>query len=174
MNSLFDSFERTCLEFAKHNDNTYEYYNNSARTDMSKVRDTLERWFYNYPEEEKKELKSRFKKDFDSSFYELFLHELFCKLGYDITIHPDLPSSPKKPDFLISKDNLELYIEAKVVKGKTMEQEAFERKRNEFYDNLNKLNTKDFFLNIEDVCFLTRKQPSTKEMIKYIEEELKK
>ena len=28
MNSLFDSFERTCLEFAKHNDNTYEYYNN--------------------------------------------------------------------------------------------------------------------------------------------------
>ena len=174
MNSLFDSFERTCLEFAKHNDNTYEYYNNSARTDMSKVRDTLERWFHNYPEEEKKELKSRFKKDFDSSFYELFLHELFCKLGYDITIHPDLPSSPKKPDFLISKDNLELYIEAKVVKGKTMEQEAFERKRNELYDNLNKLNTKDFFLNIEDVCFLTQKQPGTKEMIKCIEEELKK
>lgn len=174
MNSLFDSFERTCLEFAKHNDNTYEYYNNSARTDMSKVRDTLERWFYNYPEEEKKELKSRFKKDFDSSFYELFLHELFCKLGYNITIHPDLPSSPKKPDFLISKDNLELYIEAKVVKGKTVEQEAFERKRNELYDNLNKLNTKDFFLNIEDVCFLTQKQPSTKEMIKCIEEELKK
>lgn len=103
---------------------------------MSKVRDTLERWFYNYPEEEKKELKSRFKKDFDSSFYELFLHELFCKLGYDITIHPDLPSSPKKTDFLIAKDNLELYIEAKVVKGKTMEQEAFERKRNELYDNL--------------------------------------
>ena len=97
MNSLFDSFERTCLEFAKHNDNTYEYYNNSARTDMSKVRDTLERWFYNYPEEEKKELKSRFKKDFDSSFYELFLYELFCKLGYNITIHPDLASSPKKP-----------------------------------------------------------------------------
>ena len=174
MNSLFDSFERTCLEFAKHNDNTYEYYNNSARTDMSKVRDTLERWFHNYPEEEKKELKNRFKKDFDSSFYELFLHELFCKLGYDITIHPDLPSSPKKPDFLISKDNLELYIEAKVVKGKTMEQEAFERKRNELYDNLNKLNTKDFFLNIEDFCFLTQKQPGTKEMIKCIEEELKK
>ena len=174
MNSLFDSFERTCLEFAKHNDNTYEYYNNSARTDMSKVRDTLERWFYNYPEEEKKELKSRFKKDFDSSFYELFLYELFCKLGYNITIHPDLASSPKKPDFLISKNNLEFYVEAKVVKSKTMEQEAFERKRNELYDNLNKLNTKDFLLNIEHLCFLTQKQPSTKRMIKYIEEELKR
>ena len=174
MSSLFDSFERTCLEFAEHNDNTYEYYNNSARTDMSKIRDTLEKWFYNYPEEEKEELKKRFKHDFDSSFYELFLHELFYKLGYDITIHPNLPSSSKKPDFLISKDNLELYIEAKVVKGKTKKQEDFEHKRNEFYDNLNKLNTKDFFLNIEDAYFLTQDQPSTKKIIKCIEKELKK
>lgn len=171
MNSLF---ERTHLEPAKHNDNTYEYYNISARTDISKVRDILEKWFYNYPEEEKKELKSRFKKDFDSSFFELFLYELFCKLGYNIIIHPDLPSSPKKPDFLISKNDLEIYIEAKIVKSKTMEQEAFERKRNELYDNLNKLNTKDFLLNIEHLCFLSQKQPSTKGMIKYIEEELQK
>ena len=143
MNSLF---ERTHLEPAKHNDNTYEYYNISARTDISKVRDILEKWFYNYPEEEKKELKSRFKKD----------------LGYNIIIHPDLPSSPKKPDFLISKNDLEIYIEAKIVKSKTMEQEAFERKRNELYDNLNKLNTKDFLLNIEHLCFLSQKQPSTR------------
>lgn len=174
MDSLFDSFERTYLEAAKHNDNTYEYYNISARTDISKVRETLEGWFHNYPEEEKYELKSRFKKDFDSSFFELFLYELFCKLGYNIIIHPDLPSSPKKPDFLISKNDLEIYIEAKVVKSKTMAQEAFERKRNELYDNLNKLNTKDFLLNIEDLCFLSQKQPSTKGMIKYIEEELTK
>ena len=33
-------------------------------------------------------LKSRFKKDFYSAFYELFLYELFSKLGYEITIHP--------------------------------------------------------------------------------------
>ena len=44
-----------------------------------------------------------------------------------------------------------------------MEQEAFERKRNELYDNLNKLNTKDFLLNIEHLCFLSQKQPSTKD-----------
>lgn len=174
MNSLFNSFERTYLEPAKHNDNTYEYYNISARTDISKVRDTIEGWFYNYPKEEKKELKSRFKKDFDSSFFELFLYELFCKLGYNIVIHPDLPFSPKKPDFLISKNGIEVYVEAKVVKSKTMEQEAFERKRNELYDNLNKLNTKSFLLKIEHLCFLSQKQPSTKGMIKYIEGELKK
>lgn len=174
MDSLFDCIKRTYLESAKHNENTYDYYNISARPDISKVRDTLESWFSNYPKEEKKELKNRFKKDFDSAFYELFLYELFTKLDYNITIHPDLPSSPKKPDFLISKDDIEIYVEAKVVKNKTKEQEAFERKINEFYDNLNKLNSSDFLLQIEHFIILTKKQPSTKGIIKYIEQELKK
>lgn len=174
MDNLFDSIERAYLEAAKHNENTYDYYNISARTDIAKVRDTLENWFYSYPKDEKKELKSRFKKDFDSAFYELFLYQLFCKLGYNIIIHPDLPSSPRKPDFLISKGNLEIYVEAKVVKNKTKEQEAFERKINEFYDNLNKLNSGAFLLQIEHFNVLTDKQPSTKGIISYIEQELKK
>lgn len=174
MDNLFDSIKRIYLEAAKHNENTYDYYNISARTDIAKVRNTLEEWFCHYPKEEKKELKSRFKKDFDSAFYELFLYELFSELGFKIVIHPDLPLSPKKPDFLISKDDLEIYVEAKVVKNKTKEQEAFERKINEFYDNLNKLNSDDFLLQIEHINVLTKKQPSTKGVIKYIEEELKK
>lgn len=39
-----------------------------------------------------------------------------------------------------------MYVEAKVVTNKTDEQEAFERKRNEFYDNLNKLDSGDFII----------------------------
>jgi len=174
MDDLFDSIERTYMEAAKHNENTYDYYNISARKDIAIVRDTLEDWFCNYPKNEKKELKSRFKKDFDSAFYELFLYQLFYKLGYNIIIHPDLPSSPKKPDFLVSKDDLEIYVEAKVVKNKTKEQEAFERKINEFYDNLNKLNSGAFLLHIEHFNVLTEKQPSTKGIISYIEDELQK
>ena len=156
MNNLFDSIERRYLEAARHNENVYDYYNTSARTDITIIRNTLEGWFLNYPEHEKKELKSRFKKDFDSAFYELFLYELFSKLGYEITTHPDLPSSPKKPDFLICRDGLEMYVEAKVVTNKTDEQEAFERKRNEFYDNLNKLDSGDFYYMLNVLTFLLK------------------
>ena len=116
MNNLFDSTERIYLEAARHNENVYDYYNTSARTDIAIIRNTLENRFLNYPENEKKELKNRFKKDFDSAFY-----ELFSKLGYEITIHPDLPSSPKRPDFLICRNDLEIYVEAKVVTNKTDE-----------------------------------------------------
>ena len=80
MCNLFDSIERTYLEAAKHNENTYDYYNISARTDITKVRDALEGWFSRYPKEEKKELKSRFKKDFDSKVNEMMQeHELHQK-----------------------------------------------------------------------------------------------
>ena len=174
MDRLFELFDRTYLEPAKHNDNTYNYYNISANVDNIKVRNTLDGWFCNYPDNEKKELKNRFKKDFNSAFYELFLYELFSKLGYNIIIHPDLTSSPKKPDFLISKDDLEIYVEAKVVTNKTKEQEATDRKINEFYDNLNKLELDDYFLQIKDFKVLTQKQPSTKGIISYIKQELKK
>lgn len=174
MDNLFDSIERTYLETARNNESVYDYYNISARTDIAIIRNTLESWFLNYPEDEKKELKSRFKKDFDSAFYELFLYELFSKLGYEIIIHPDLPSSPKRPDFLICRDGLEMYVEAKVVTNKTDEQEAFERKINEFYDNLNKLDSGDFMLCVERFDILTKKQPGTKGIITYLEQELKK
>lgn len=132
MNNLFDSIERRYLEAARHNENVYDYYNTSARADITIIRNTLEGWFLNYPENEKKELKSRFKKDFDSAFYELFLYELFSKLGYEITIHPDLPSSPKRPDFLICRDGLEIYVEAKVVTTKQMNKKHLNEKEMSF------------------------------------------
>ncbi len=56
MNNLFDSIERRYLEAARHNENVYDYYNTSARTDITIIRNTLEGWFLNYPEHEKKEL----------------------------------------------------------------------------------------------------------------------
>lgn len=172
MDNLFDIFNRTYLDNANNNYNTYDYYNKSARSDISKFRETLESWFSKYPLLERKDLKSRFKKEFYSPFYELFLYQLFSKLGYNIIIHPEVPNSTKSPDFLISKDNIEIYIEAKVVTNITKEQEALERKKNEFYDNLNKLKSNSFYLDIEHFEILTNKQPSTKGVISYIEKKL--
>ena len=140
--------------------------------DITIIRELLDQWFIKFPNSEKKELKNRFHKDFDSSFYELFLFQLFLKLNFQVEIHPSVPNSTKKPDFLIIKDDLEIYIEAKIVKGKSQEQEANERKINEFYDNFNKLDPKGFLLNISTLTIKTTKQPSTKEIITYVQREI--
>src|SRR5690606_36952056 len=146
---LFEDISHGSADPGLHNQNTYDYYCSSGRNDINKIRKVLNEWFAHYPENEKKELKNRFIKNFNSAFYELFLFSLFRIQGFDITIHPVLSGTLKKPDFLLSKDGFEFYLEAKVVNDKSHKEEAFERKRNEFYDSLSKTKICNFHLGID-------------------------
>lgn len=170
---LFDMFTRTYDGPAQYRENIYGYLNRSARKEIENVRDRLENWFSELPRNEKKEMKERFKKSFDSVFYELFLFQLFKCLGFTITLHPDIPGSSKKPDFLLKKNNLEIYAEAKITKYQSQSDEANERRVNEFYDTLNKMKSENFYLFIRKLKFKTKNQPQTKGLIKFLEEKLK-
>lgn len=172
MIKLFDISSEIIDGPSNNNENSFDYYHKSSRKDIRVIRETIENWFLTYPESEKKELKNRFKKDFDSAFYELFLYEMFTKLGFSITIHPKLKNSTKRPDFLIEKDDVKSYVEAKVCYDKSQEEMAFERLQNQFFDNLNKVRIKGFLLRIVEVEFKTKKQPSSKELISKIEIEV--
>lgn len=174
MIKLFDKTSEFIEGPASNNENSFNYYHKSNRVDIKIIRVTLEDWFSKYPEAEKKELKIRFKKDFDSAFFELFLHELFYKLGYEIIIHPELKDSNKRPDFLIIKNGKQTYVEAKICFDKTEVEMAFEHLQNEFYDQLSKVKIKGFLLAIEEVNFITKKQPRVKELIGKIENEVAK
>jgi hypothetical protein len=170
--TLFEKKNRTHLEPALHNENTFDYYDRSARKDVTAVRKVLNEWFDNYPKIEQHELKSRFKKTFSSAFYELFIFSLFKSQGFEIVIHPIIPNSKKRPDFLLKKANIEFYLEAKEARDKTQEEEAQQKRINETYDSLNKLNSPNFFLRIEELILKTNIQPAIKKIIPRIEDEL--
>ena len=172
MIKLFNNTKEVIKGPANNNENAFNYYHKSDRKDISVIREILEKWFLNYPDNEKKELKNRFKKDMDSAFFELFLFELFRCLNFKIEIHPKLKESKKRPDFLIQKDNFKAYVEAKICYDKSESEMAFERRQNEFYDSLNKTRIKGFLLRISELDFKTTKQPSTKELISKIEREI--
>ena len=174
MTTLFEDTERSYLGPANNNETQFEFYNRSARKDISIIRSKLNDWFLKIPESEKKEFKSRFKNTFDDTFYELFLFNLFQDLGFTIEIHPVVPNSSKRPDFLIRKDKLEIYVEAKISKDKSAEQEAFERMENQFYDSMNKINSDNFMLAVEKIRFISGLQPKTNVIRKYVETELLK
>jgi hypoxanthine phosphoribosyltransferase len=70
---LFDETIEIIVGPSSNNENSFNYYHKSNRKDIQIIRETLEKWFSEYPKSEKLELKSRFKKDLDSAFYELFL-----------------------------------------------------------------------------------------------------
>lgn len=172
MEYLFDDFERTFLGPSNQNEFEFDYYNRSARKDIITIRAKLEEWYYLIPDSEKKEIKSRIKQNFNDVFYELFLYNLFINLGFEIIIHPTVPDSNNRPDFLIKKGELEIYVEAKISKGKSDKVEAQERMKKQFYDAINKINTENFILQIKNIQFVSGRQPKTKNIISEIEAKL--
>ena len=160
MLELFDDIPRNNEEPSKHNENDYDYLNKSSREIIAQARERLNNWFKNYPNEEKKELKIRFEIDFESAFFELYLYTSFKKLDFIIQIHPTVPNSNKRPDFLISKDGLEIYIEAKTVSSKSEKEKAEQRKLNQLFDEISKDNFNNTILLLEDLKLKNNTQPS--------------
>lgn len=172
MTGLFDEKKRVDLDPSHHNENPFDYYDRSARKDISNVRQLLNEWFLGYPVSEQGELKSRFKKTFSSAFYELFIYHLFKHQGFEIDIHPKIPNSNKRPDFLLKKGSIEFYLEAKEARDKSENDEALEKRNNQVYDSLNKIKSPNFFLKIDELILKSSKQPSTKKAIEKIETEI--
>lgn len=169
---LFDDIERTYSGFMDLHEDSYHFYQRSAREEFAAVRNTLDNWFLRYPIDKKKEFKSSFHKHFDDSFFELFLHELFMNLGFEIEIHPELQNSSNRPDFKINKCNLEIIVEAKVVIGKSIDDKNLERRLNQFLDAINKCEFDGYALDIDELIFKTIDQPSTSNVIKFIKRKL--
>ncbi|WP_461139576.1 hypothetical protein, partial [Spirosoma pomorum] len=104
--------------------------------------------------------KKNFKKvDFDSAFFELFIHELFLNQGFEITTHPTVPDSTKTPDFLAKKGDIEIYLEAKVAFDESDDEKALKNKHNIIYDAINQIVCPGYGINVESIDFLTTKHP---------------
>jgi hypothetical protein len=118
------------------------------------VRNYLNSWIEKIPEDDAKDLIKRMKKDFEPPYYELFTHELFYQLGYNILIHPEIQGTTKRPDFFASKLTSEVYIEATLVTETTNEERLNELKRHKIIDQINeKIRSKNYFLRIYSISF---------------------
>ena len=167
---LFDEKLRTLEGPADNNADMYQYYNDSSRSDVANVRVLLENWFFQYPNEEKLELKSRFKVTFDPAFYELYIFILFTRLGYTLTVHPEIPGTKRHPDYLATKDEGIFYIEVKHITKLSHDEQALERRKNTLLDSLNKVNASNFLLKLDAILFKGSSQPSGKAIIQFFNE----
>ncbi len=169
---LFDQKERTLQGPADYNANIFVYYNDSARLDVGHVRDQIESWFAKYPEGEKEELKSRFKTTFLPAFFELFIFALFTELGYSLEVHPEIPDTPKHPDYLAKKGDDFFYIEVKFMTMLSQNEQSLERRKNAVLDAINKIDASIFLLKLEEITFKDNSQPSGKDIIRFFNKEI--
>lgn len=132
----------------------FGYLNRSARQGVQNIRDMLDGWFARYPEQHRPDLGARFRSsnnvDHRSAFFELFLHELVLRLGCTAEVHPNVASSARHPDFLVSAPNgHRSYLEAVLATDETREEAAAMARMNIVYDALNRLESPDFFVGMD-------------------------
>lgn len=167
--TLFDRKPYTFFEPGNYLLDEYEYYNDNGRPEIGIIRDQLEKWFSEYPDDWKDDLKHSFKAAFPHAFYELFIHQLFTKLGYALEVHPEMSNKDTHPDFLATTREERLYIEVRHLDLLSDKAKGITNSINTLYDSINRnVDPTNFFLYIRKVIFKNGSQPSGKSVSREI------
>jgi len=171
---IFRRIPRTDKEPRGYSEGHYTFLDRSARPQAENVRELINCWFSRYPIDGKKELRNRMnsgdERQFESAFFELFLHEMLSELHCGIDICP-LPAveKGKRPDFLVSHNvSNDFYLEAVNVTEKTDKSPAAEARMNLVYDIIERnLDSQDFWLSLR-IEGAPRESPPARRLVEHL------
>jgi hypothetical protein len=128
--------------------------NRRAGRDYDRIRDLIEVWAAKLPLSAYADLQGRMQSgddnDFDSAFFELYLHELLVTTGHAATSHPVIRGTSKRPDFLASTpEKADVIVEAKVVTEKSKGERAADARLSALYDAIDqRIQSTDYFISV--------------------------
>lgn len=97
---------------------TFEFLERGGRTEAIEIRQWIENWFREYPEDHGKELSSRLQSKkfhkFMSAYFELQVFSVLRRLGCDVEIHPEFAETSGTVDFGVAHGEDSFYLEATV------------------------------------------------------------
>jgi hypothetical protein len=93
-------------------------------------------------------LRSPLNRQFDAAFWELYLHECLFRLGYSVTLHPQMPGTTRRPDFLAVGESQRFIIEARAIVSSDADESA-DRRIRVIYDALDTIVSPNFFVWID-------------------------
>src|SRR5271169_401178 len=109
---------KTGISFAARsfNEPHYDFLNRSGDPFIEDIRRLIARWLSRMPSMHIADLQYRLQSkddaEFESAFWELYLHEAYRRSGYRLTIHPAVSGTTRHPDFLVEDDGTRFYLEA--------------------------------------------------------------
>src|SRR2546423_5573065 len=109
--SIFDDVPRTNDRPSRHSESRSGFLNRAAGPVFDRIRALMEDWFERYPAAGRADLRARLRTDssdaFSAAFWELYQHETLTRMGFDLTLHPEVPGTAKRPDFLARRQGEE-------------------------------------------------------------------
>jgi hypothetical protein len=154
MTYVFDDIAAHLLDGgADHLISDFHYLNESNRLEAERVRSLVEDLMTRYPLPGRAELRARLRSRDDvthqSAFFELAIHELILRAGCQASLHPTVPGTSKKPDFLVEcPDGQTFYLEATLATGRSKEEEGAQKRLARALQTIDEVPSPDFFLSV--------------------------
>jgi hypothetical protein len=150
METVFDGGPRIYQGPRDHGESQFAFLDRSGRPLFEAARHSINDWYSRLCDGHQQGVRQRLRggddQHFDAAFWELYLHELFTRLGYEIACEPTLPNG-RKIDFLLRRGDDAFYLEATAA-GISNEQRGADTRRDRIYRELDKLRTTAFMLGI--------------------------
>jgi hypothetical protein len=147
---LFEDRPRTDPSPASQGEPTYTFLSRVDDPVFDRIRRQLEAWLAEFPDDHRPDLRARLAsgddRQFSAAFWELYLHHVYRLLGYDPEIHPEVPGTGNRPDFLMtSPEGERFYLEA-AVPGESLDEIAHRKRIGQIEDSLNRIESPSFFV----------------------------
>lgn len=146
---IFSERSRTDATPKGHREGSFTFLDRIAGAYWDQVRELVEEWFTHVPETERPDLRSRLRskddRQGDAAFFELYLHESLRRAGYAVEFHPEVTDTPRRPDFLATKGDSRLYVEA-TIPSASDESVRQNKITSQVYDVLDKTVSPNFYL----------------------------
>jgi hypothetical protein len=169
--TLFDEFERTNPSPAGYEEDRFSFLNRVDQPFWQRIREELERWYADYPDEEHGfGLRARFRSAAASqhfgSWWELYLHRLFRCLGFYVAVEPDVVGG--KPDFRMTRDSDSFLVEATTSFSGIVDEERHPEREAAILAAIDKAQNPNFFVRVEFEK-VGDEQPKVREIVEPLE-----
>lgn len=152
---VFDLIERTDGAPRRNTERTYSFLNRVDGDFWAHPRGLIEQWTSHVVDDHaykdiRARLQARDDRQFNSALHELFMHELLLRDGYEVTVHPKLSDTKRRPDFYAEKDGVGLYVEC-IAPGWSNATAAERSRFNRFVDVINEARITNFRLGLVEL-----------------------
>ena len=152
---IFDEKERSDPQPRRNNETTFSFLNRIQGPFWEQPRQLVQNWADRLAEDaEYRDVRARLRADddysFNSAFLELYLHESFIAAGYDVTVHPSVAGTSRRPDFMIRRGDVTIYVEAIAPAPSDAQRRAAARVR-ELLHTVDTVDDPNFWLGTEEL-----------------------
>lgn len=133
-----------------HTESAYHYLNRAAEPSRQHIRQLLEGWYAEH-HDDNNDVRSRFQSDDQhqhlGAWWELYTAAVYRRLGYSVRVHPEIPGTDNKPDFLVTRGAISQYVECVITTGKEAEKNRAGQQY--IFDCINRVAHTDFMVDLD-------------------------